>query len=231
MTSCTATNLAGCPWHWLVVWRPRLLVACVIYFCGHWVFATRVQKNTLPRCIFENRTAGSAFQDSPPVDFFTQTLRLHSAWHTFCECFWNAAGFTAQTCGVYIAGGVAKQLTWCTWRRPVIMKKVAELCRESEKRSAPEMLLGHPEKHSVAYLTYLKWDKDIGFWQFFHVFPRNACDDWHFMTIFVDRVDPTLVAAKSSWRSLLKWIAWTPRRGMSWGVERVKNPWNIHHFG
>jgi len=45
-----------------------------------------------------------------------------------------------------------------------MVKKHAELCRESEKHSAPEMLLGKSRKNqSVAYLTYLKWDKDIGF--------------------------------------------------------------------
>lgn len=44
------------------------------------------------------------------------------------------------------------------------MKKHAELCRESEKQSAPEMLFRHPEKTTrVTYLTCLKWDKDVGF--------------------------------------------------------------------
>lgn len=52
------------------------------------------------------------------------TLRLHSAWHTFCECFLKPSRFHGSNVwGVKIAGGVAKQLTWCTWRRPVIMEK------------------------------------------------------------------------------------------------------------
>ena len=145
MTSCTATNLAGCPWHWLVVWRPRLLVACVIYFCGHWVFATRVQKNTLPRCIFENRTAGSAFQDSPLVDFSHKhsDCTLHDT--RFANAFEPSRFHGSNVWGGKKAGGVAKQLNMVHMEEACHYEKITELCRESEKQSAPEMLLGHPE--------------------------------------------------------------------------------------
>ena len=70
---------------------------------------------------------------------FRQTVRLHGMTDVL-RMLLNPAGFTAQTRGVYIAGGVAKQLTWCTWRRPVSLKKKAEVCQESEKQSATEML-------------------------------------------------------------------------------------------
>ena len=70
---------------------------------------------------------------------FRQTVRLHGMTDVL-RMLLNPAGFTAQTRGVYIAGGVAKQLTWCTWRRPGSLKKKAEVCQESEKQSATEML-------------------------------------------------------------------------------------------
>ena len=70
--------------------------------------------------------------------------------------------------GVYIAGGVAKQLTWCTWRRPVTMEKMRNSVENLRNKLHPENVgRTSRKKHSVAYLTYLKWDKDIGFWQFF----------------------------------------------------------------